>query len=69
MAPREARFGQRGLRDKLVLRCLVSTLGWVVRAPLGCVSCLVELTMRHVEEIVHDEGRVCALKVVLGVLT
>ena len=40
-----------------------------MRAALGSVGSLVELAMRHVEEVVHDQGRVGALKVVLGILT
>jgi hypothetical protein len=33
---------------------------------MGCVSCLVKLTVRHVEKVVHHQRGVCALEIVLG---
>lgn len=38
-----------------------------MRAALSCVGRLIKLTVRHIEEVVHHEGRISALKVVLSV--
>lgn len=33
---------------------------------LGGGGCLIELSMGHIEEAIHDERGICALKIVLG---
>ena len=63
LATRQSALGDGRLAHKLVLRVLIGTrLRVCARLRSGR---LVQLPMWHIEEVVHDEGRVSALKVVL----